>query len=131
MLLSRRPRGTFSSLKMDPIAFISLPVWPIPTDRGAGKIFKYAGDGTQSVFVRSTWDYVADPDAFLGVLAEIERAGTPLFNALDLVRWNIRKTYLRDLTERAVPVVPTIWRERLVPGELPALIEEVGTEEVV
>ena len=84
-----------------------------------------------AVVIRSTWDYIADPDAFLAVLAEIERAGTPLFNALDLVRWNIRKTYLRDLAERGVPVVPTIWRERLAPAELPALIEEIGTGDVV
>jgi glutathione synthase/RimK-type ligase-like ATP-grasp enzyme len=84
-----------------------------------------------AVVIRSTWDYIADPDAFLGVLAEIERAGTPLFNALDLVRWNIRKTYLRDLARRGVPVVPAIWRERLAAGELPALIEEVGSDEIV
>jgi glutathione synthase/RimK-type ligase-like ATP-grasp enzyme len=84
-----------------------------------------------AIVIRSTWDYIADADAFLGVLAEIERAGTPLFNALDLVRWNIRKTYLRDLTERGVPVVPTIWRDRLAPGELPTLIEEIGSDEVV
>src|SRR5262249_37739116 len=84
-----------------------------------------------AVVVRSTWDYIEDPDAFLAVLTEIERVGTPLFNALDLVRWNIRKTYLRELAQRSVPVVPTIWRERLAPGELPALIEEVGTDEVV
>ena len=64
-----------------------------------------------AVVIRSTWDYITDPDAFLTVLAEIERAGTPLFNALDLVRWNIRKTYLRDLAQRGVPVVPTIWRK--------------------
>jgi glutathione synthase/RimK-type ligase-like ATP-grasp enzyme len=84
-----------------------------------------------AVVIRSTWDYIADPDAFLAVLAEIERTGTPLFNALDLVRWNIRKTYLRDLARRGVPVVPTIWRERLAAGELPALIEEVGSDEIV
>jgi glutathione synthase/RimK-type ligase-like ATP-grasp enzyme len=84
-----------------------------------------------AVVIRSTWDYIADPDAFLAILAEIERAGTPLFNALDLVRWNIRKTYLRELAERGVPVVPTIWYERLAPGQLPALIEEVGADEVV
>jgi glutathione synthase/RimK-type ligase-like ATP-grasp enzyme len=83
------------------------------------------------VVIRSTWDYITDPDAFLTVLAEIERAGTPLFNALDLVRWNIRKTYLRDLAQRGVPVVPTIWRKRLVPGEVPALIKEIGADEVV
>src|SRR4051812_43776592 len=50
-----------------------------------------------AVVIRSTWDYIADPDGFLIVLAEIDRVGTPVFNALDLVRWNIRKTYLRDL----------------------------------
>ena len=55
----------------------------------------------------------------------------PLFNGLDLVRWNIRKTYLRDLAERGVPVVPTIWRDRLHSHELPELIEEVGTAEMV
>ncbi len=84
-----------------------------------------------AVVIRSAWDYQAAPDAFLAVLAEIERAGTPLFNGLELVRWNIRKTYLRDLAERGVPVVPTLWRDRLGPGELPRLLEEVGTAEVV
>jgi glutathione synthase/RimK-type ligase-like ATP-grasp enzyme len=85
----------------------------------------------EAVVIRSTWDYVTDPDGFLDVLGEIESSGTPLFNGLDLVRWNIRKTYLRDLAERGVPVVPTIWRERLDHGELPGLLDEVGTAEVV
>jgi len=84
-----------------------------------------------AVVIRSTWDYIADPDAFLAVLSKIERTGTPLFNSLDLVRWNIRKTYLRDLGQRGVPVVPTIWRERLVPCELVALLEKIGSEEGV
>lgn len=85
----------------------------------------------EAVVIRSTWDYIADPETFLAVLAGIERAGTPLFNPLDLVRWNIHKTYLRDLSGRGVPVVPTIWRDRFAPGELPALIEELGADEVV
>lgn len=84
-----------------------------------------------AVVIRSTWDYQTAPDAFLGVLAEIECARTPLFNGLELVRWNIRKTYLRDLAERGVPVVPTLWRDRLALGELPRLVDEVGTAEVV
>ncbi|HEX4667322.1 MAG TPA: hypothetical protein VH207_12045 [Chthoniobacterales bacterium] len=84
-----------------------------------------------AVVIRSTWDYVADPDAFLATLGEIEHAGTSLFNSLDLVRWNIRKTYLGDLAERGVPVVPTIWRERLAPAQLSVLIEELGVDEIV
>lgn len=84
-----------------------------------------------AVVIRSTWDYIDDPETFLAVLAEIERSGTRLFNPLHLVRWNIRKTYLRDLAARGVPVVPTIWRKRLVPEEVPALIKEIGADEVV
>jgi glutathione synthase/RimK-type ligase-like ATP-grasp enzyme len=84
-----------------------------------------------AVVIRSTWDYVNDSGAFLDVLAEIEDSGSPLFNGLDLVRWNIHKTYLCDLAERGVPVVPTIFRKRLHRGELSELVEEVGTAEVV
>lgn len=84
-----------------------------------------------AVVIRSTWDYQSDPDAFLAVLGEIEAAGTPLFNGLDLVRWNLRKTYLRDLAARGVPIVPTVWRDRLLPGELPGLLDEVGAAEMV
>ena len=84
-----------------------------------------------AVVIRSTWDYIAYPDAFLTVLGEIERTGTPLFNPLDLVRWNIRKTYLRDLALRSVAVVPTIWRKRLVPGELMPLFGKLECDEIV
>jgi glutathione synthase/RimK-type ligase-like ATP-grasp enzyme len=84
-----------------------------------------------AVVIRSTWDYITDPDAFLAVLAEIERTGTPVFNSLDLVRWNIRKTYLRGLAGRGVSVVPTIWREGLVSGELAPLFQELECDEIV
>lgn len=84
-----------------------------------------------AVVIRSTWDYHEDADAFVEALAAIERAGTPLFNPLALVRWNLRKTYLRDLAERGVPVVPTTWRESLAPGELPTLLESLGAAEMV
>src|SRR5581483_1186187 len=50
----------------------------------------------EAVVIRSTWDYINHLDAFLEVLSGIERSGTPLFNPLHLVRWNIRKAYLRD-----------------------------------
>ena len=81
-----------------------------------------AWDAYEAVVIRSTWDYTDDPDSFVAVLGDIERTGTLLFNGLDLVRWNLQKTYLRDLAARGVPVVPTVWRERLRPGELPSLL---------
>lgn len=75
------------------------------------------------VVIRSPWDYHLDPEAFLAVLADVERSRALLANGLDLVRWNLRKTYLRDLAERGVPAVPTVWLDRLEPGGLPALFE--------
>lgn len=87
--------------------------------------------GYDAVVIRSTWDYVDQAAHFLRVLGDIERTGVPLFNGMDLVRWNLRKTYLRDLEQRGVRIVPTVWRDRLEPGELAALFRETGAGEMV
>ena len=65
----------------------------------------------ERVMVRSTWDYQHDSDAFLAALARIDATGVPLANPLDVIRWNIRKTYLRELRDRGVRIVPTIFGE--------------------
>lgn len=87
--------------------------------------------GFDAVVIRSTWDYAANSDRFLAVLAEIEQSGAPLFNDLDLVRWNLNKTYLRELADRGVPIVPTAWRPRLRRGELAGLFGDVGSDAMV
>jgi glutathione synthase/RimK-type ligase-like ATP-grasp enzyme len=84
-----------------------------------------------AIVIRSTWDYLHDPDGFLSVLAGIEQAGVPLYNGLELVRWNLRKTYLRDLAERGVATVPTVFRDRLETDELPALHDALGADLVL
>lgn len=66
-----------------------------------------------AIVIRSPWDYQTQPDRFLSVLAEIEASGTRLFNPLATCRWNMTKTYLRDLEQRGVAIVPTIWLDRL------------------
>lgn len=84
-----------------------------------------------AVVIRSPWDYQDDSSSFLAVLERIEASGTPLFNRLDLVGWNLRKTYLRDLASLGVSVVPTLWREQIRPGDLAGLFAEIGTDEIV
>lgn len=84
-----------------------------------------------AVVIRSPWDYQDDPDAFLEVLTEIEGSGTPLLNGLDLVRWNLHKTYLREFASAGISIVPTVWRDRLASGELAGVFAEVGAEEAV
>jgi hypothetical protein len=85
----------------------------------------------EAVVIRSTWDYQQAPDEFLAVLAEIRHSGARLENAFELVRWNLRKTYLRDLECRGVAVVPTAWGCDLGPVDERAILDRLGADEVV
>ncbi|MCB1025710.1 MAG: hypothetical protein KDB79_15035, partial [Acidobacteria bacterium] len=63
----------------------------------------------EAVILRTPWDYHEVPDEFLDALKKIEAAGTRLENSLEIVKWNLNKTYLQELEERGVLIVPTIW----------------------
>ncbi|MBC2777544.1 hypothetical protein H6P80_07905 [Parasphingopyxis sp. GrpM-11] len=63
-----------------------------------------------AALIGSTWDYPDRLGEFLLRLEEIERR-TALLNPGALVRWNSRKTYLRELERRGVPTIPTLWLE--------------------
>jgi hypothetical protein len=81
--------------------------------------------------IRSTWDYPQNVRAFLDVLENIERLGVRLENGSEIVRWNMEKSYLRDLAGRGIETVPTFWREGLRRGELVPLFEELRSDEGV
>lgn len=83
----------------------------------------------EAVVIRSPWDYTEALEPFLEAVERIDRSGTKLFNSLDIVRWNARKTYLQDLAQRGVPIIPTVWHDRLVPGELSKLFASVDAPE--
>jgi len=113
-------------LAIPPLARLGWSVDSIPWRQRAVNWSAY-----DAVVIRSTWDYAKDPDAFLGVLRAITHTGVRLFNSLHLVEWNLRKSYLRDLASRGVPVVPTVWRERLCTGDLRGLLDGLGSDEIV
>ena len=59
------------------------------------------------VVIRSPWDYPERPREFLDWLDSVAGVTTVL-NAPELIRWNIDKTYLRDIAAVSdVPLVPT------------------------
>src|SRR5512140_2861296 len=62
------------------------------------------------IVLRSTWDYHLVPDAFAAWVASV--GALPLANPASTVRWNMDKTYLRELEGRGIPVPPTIWTGR-------------------
>jgi glutathione synthase/RimK-type ligase-like ATP-grasp enzyme len=59
-----------------------------------------------AVVLRSTWDYHAHLDRFLGWARSVA-AVTALWNPPGLIEWNIDKRYLLDLAARGIPIVPT------------------------
>ena len=81
------------------------------------------------VVIRSPWDYQRDAERFLEVLERID-AVSRLENPLEVVRWNLRKDYLRELEAAGAAIVPTLWRAA---GESlgPALLDELGTQRAV
>lgn len=113
-------------LAYQPLAALSWQTEAIPWSRPGVAWASY-----DAVVIRSTWDYAASAERFLATLAAMEQSGALLLNDLQTVRWNLDKTYLRDLAERGVPIVPTAWRERLQPGELAGLFDETGDDEIV
>lgn len=61
--------------------------------------------------VRSTWDYHRKYEAFDKWLSKPELAGR-IWNPPEIIRWNSKKTYLRELENSGIAVVPTIWIDR-------------------
>lgn len=67
--------------------------------------------------IRSAWDYHLKPDHFRDWLDQVSTA-TTLVNAPELVRWNMHKRYLRELSSQGIPTIDTVW---LTPGTSPDL----------
>lgn len=82
------------------------------------------------VVIRSTWDYFHAPAEFLTFLAQIH-AQTRLLNPLQVVRWNARKDYLRELEAKGVAAVPTVWGSQAAAPDLAALHARLGDDIVL
>jgi len=64
-----------------------------------------------AVIIRSCWDYHLRLQRFLTWISELERSAVPVWNVPATLRWNARKSYLRDLERKGVAIVPTVWPE--------------------
>ncbi|MDZ7659737.1 hypothetical protein [Fodinibius sp.] len=84
-----------------------------------------------AVIIRSPWDYQKDPQAFLDVLTEIEQSDAVLENSLEIVKWNIDKTYLRDLESSGIEIVPSQWYQSFHSDLFPSVFSDLKSEEIV
>merc|ERR1712048_690820 len=81
--------------------------------------------------IRSTWDYQKWPEKFLSVLAQIDESNCVLVNSLSLVRWNLSKTYLQEMSKKGCPIIPTIWMDKFNSKILLSSFTELKIDEIV
>jgi glutathione synthase/RimK-type ligase-like ATP-grasp enzyme len=84
------------------------------------------------LLIRSPWDYSGRSEEFLAWLAGAS-AQAPLLNPPEVIRWNLDKSYLVELAELGVPIVPTrLCRSVEEVGQAVAdTVTEVGVPQVV
>lgn len=133
---------------MPRIRFVTCRTWPEISEsdrlvqraleaRGAtveGRAWNDPGagwDGFDAIVLRSNWDYHFEPEAFLGWLDRLERAGARVFNPPALVRWNLTKAYLLELARAGVPTVATVIVEDESRAGLEAVMAARGWSRVV
>jgi hypothetical protein len=84
-----------------------------------------------AVVVRSCWDYHLRPREFRAWVDVVEKARALVWNPPAILRWNMEKTYLRDLEARGVPIVPTRWLDRGDSRTLRTVLGEEGWSDAV
>ncbi len=82
------------------------------------------------VIIGTTWDYWDRLEAYLAALERIEEQ-TRLFNGAALVRWNCRKTYLRELEAKGARLIPTLWLDVADEAAAKAAFDTLQTDDVV
>ena len=71
----------------------------------------YNWSATKAVIFRTIWDYFERFDEFWMWLEEINTQ-TKLINSYDLIKWNIDKHYLKDLSSWGIEIVPTYFADQ-------------------
>tara|TARA_B100001057_G_scaffold494693_1_gene591813 strand:- start:13 stop:903 length:891 start_codon:yes stop_codon:yes gene_type:complete len=90
----------------------------------------YDWSKTRSLVFRTIWDYFERFDEFLLWLEEV-RHQTQLINSYDLVKWNIDKHYLKELSEKGIKIVPTYFAQKNSQRNLAEIIESQQWNDVV
>jgi len=96
-------------------------VWSEPFD----------ASGFDLVLPLVAWGYHKHFDRWMAVLDRLEEQGARVRNPVPLLRWNSDKTYLAELYERTIPVVPTQVAEQLDEASLDAIRSHFGCTDLV
>lgn len=98
----QRPTLTPSDALVVPhLAKEGIEIIATPWDDGAAH-----WESFDAVIIRSAWNYHIHYRNFLVWLEKLEALQVPVWNPIDILRWNTNKTYLSTIS-KDIPVVPT------------------------
>jgi glutathione synthase/RimK-type ligase-like ATP-grasp enzyme len=92
---------------------------------------KVAWEKFHFVILRSPWDYHYRLNEYLDWLSKLETLDVRLWNPVPIIRWNINKIYLRELEERGIAIVPTVWLNQGTRYSLQSILESKNWREAV
>lgn len=87
-----------------------------------------AQQGFDFAVIRTCWDYTGRAGEFMSALEAHERAGLRVLNSPQVVRWNARKTYLKDLGASAIE---TVWADHADARAVAQAFDMLDAAEVV
>ncbi len=88
-------------------------------------------DRYTAVYICTPWDYPPYLDQFLAVLERIDESKALLVNDIDIVRWNLDKSYLLELACLGAPVVPSLAFESFAAEACPSWFSSLDTDRLV
>jgi glutathione synthase/RimK-type ligase-like ATP-grasp enzyme len=87
--------------------------------------------GLDLVMLGTAWNYQDRAGDFLARLDELEARGIAVCNPAPMVRWNISKTYLRDLSGRGAKTIPTLWLDRVTAQDAEGAFDRFDCDKLV
>lgn len=78
--------------------------------------------------IRTTWNYMDKFQKFIKVLETIS-SKTKLINSVDIVKWNINKKYLIELSKNGVQTIPTQLHETVTSKNIQTIFQELDRGE--
>ncbi|WP_209348377.1 hypothetical protein [Pontixanthobacter sp. CEM42] len=83
------------------------------------------------VLIGTSWDYQDYPDEFLIKLEALQSVGVIVCNSPELIRWNIDKSYLKELERRGTRTIPTLWSDDPDYGDVTRALAHFKSDKVV
>lgn len=87
--------------------------------------------GYDAVVIRCPWDYYKKIPQFLAWLDGLAACEVNVINDVKTLRWNLNKTYLFELSQAGLPVIPTLLVATTDQRTLHQIFEAVQCEDIV